>query len=291
MKFGNFELSIIRESQFKLDGGAMFGVVPKTVWSKLAPADESNRVTLACNLLLIETPHGRVLVETGMGPRWNEVERARFALTTLVDHTAVLQSVGLSNEDVDHVVVSHMHFDHIGGAVIERDGKLVPAFPRAKYYVQRGEYELASRVNARGRASYRVDDYQPLEHFQQLVIMDGDTEIVPGVWARITGGHTSHHQIFTFESEGQKGVYFADIVPTCNHLSPAWVMGYDHFPLQSCDVKDQWLGLAAQEQWLVVFDHEMEVPWGRIDKSDKGKFIWQPLAVDTLQPGLILEMA
>jgi glyoxylase-like metal-dependent hydrolase (beta-lactamase superfamily II) len=268
MQFGKFNLYIIRES----------------LWNKVAPADEANRIDLACNLLLIETPSGRVLVETGMGPRWSEKERERYDIRSLVDHTRALESIGLKNEDVDAIVISHMHFDHIGGAVVERDGKLVPAYPKAKVYVQKGEYDLAKKVNARGRASYRAEDYEPLEHHGLLQFMHGPAEVVPGIRVHITGGHTSHHQVVTFESEGQKGVYFADIIPTKSHITPPWVMGYDHFPLDTCDVKDEWLTRAAYENWLVVFDHEIDVPWGHVQQTAEGKYIWKPLPAETLAP-------
>lgn len=287
MQFGEFKLHIIRECTFKLDGGAMFGVVPKTLWKKVAPADEANRVELACNLLLIETPHGRVLVETGMGPRWNDTERQRYGVHSLIDHSRALDSVGLRNEDVDAIAISHMHFDHIGGAVLQRDGRLVPTFPRAKVHVQRGEYELAHRVNSRGRASYRNEDYQPLEAAGLLTIVDGEHEIVPGVKLVVTGGHTSHHQIITFESAGNKGVYFADIMPTRAHVTPPWVMGYDHYPLQSCDVKDEWLTRCVDENFLVVFDHEPGVPWGHVHRDSGRKFTFAPLNADTLTPSAV----
>jgi glyoxylase-like metal-dependent hydrolase (beta-lactamase superfamily II) len=281
MRFGSFQLDVVRECLFKLDGGAMFGVVPKPMWSKLQPADEQNRVEMTCNLLVIRTAEKIVLVETGMGPRWSEKERERYGLKTLIDHSRALESLGIANDQVDAIIISHMHFDHIGGAVLERDGKLVPTFPRAKVYVQKGEYELAHKANARAKGSYRSDDFKPLEDAGLLEIIDGDTEIVPGVWAKVTGGHTSHHQVITWESDGNKGVFFADIIPTMSHLSPPWVMGYDHFPLQTCDLKNEWLQKAAQEQWLVVFDHEKGTPWGHVEQTAAGKFDWHPLAADT----------
>lgn len=282
MKFGQFRLSVIRECTFKLDGGAMFGVVPKTLWSRLLPADEDNRVLLACNLLLIDTAAGRVLVETGMGERWADRERERYQIKTLFDHANALADLGLSNDDIDAVVISHLHFDHAGGATRLADGKLVPTYPKAKYYVQKGEWEMAHNANARARGSYRAEDFEPLKEHGALVIIDGDTEILPGVWGRVTGGHTRDHQVITFESEGHKGVYFADIIPTKSHLLPAWVMGYDHFPLASCDAKSEWLARAAAEHWLVVFDHEPGVPWGYVEVADGGKFTFLPLADEPL---------
>lgn len=283
MKFGDFDLSIVRECMFSLDGGAMFGVVPKTLWNKLLPADDENRCRMACNLLLIETPNGRVLVETGMGDRWTEQEMERYGHEPLTKTERMLADVGLKNDDVDAVIISHLHFDHAGGAVRKVDGKLVPTFPNAKYYIQKGEWDFSYKANARAKASYRPDDYEPLEAAGQVVLVDGDHEVLPGVFVRVTGGHTSHHQVVYFESQGEKGVYFADIVPTKSHIQPAWVMGYDHFPLASCDIKSDWLGRAARENWLVVFDHEPGVPWGRLSINDKKRFEFQALSEETLK--------
>lgn len=282
VKFGGFELSIIRECAFKLDGGAMFGVVPKTLWDKLSPADTRNRIAMECNLLLVDTGSERVLIETGMGDRWDDRERDRFELTTKVDFAHVLREVGLANSDVSAVILSHLHFDHSGGATRMVDGKLVPTFPQARYYAQRGEWEFAHKANARAKASYRPDDYEPLMAAGQLELIDGDTEIVPGVWARVTGGHTSHHQVITFESDGKKGVFFADIIPTSSHLTPPWVMGYDHHPLETCDIKSKWLADAVKENWLVVFDHEVGVPWGHVKVNASNKFEFTPLPEETL---------
>lgn len=283
MKFGEFELSVIRECTFKLDGGAMFGVVPKTLWSKTSPADEFNRVPLTTNLILVETGKKRVLIETGMGDRWSDRDRERYELQSLVDHSKILEPLGLRNEDIDAVVISHLHFDHAGGATRLVDGELVPTFPKAQYFIQRGEWEFAHRANPRAKASYRPDDFLPLKEHGVLEIIDGDYEIVPGVWAKITGGHTSHHQVVYLESIRDRGVFFADIMPTKSHLSPPWVMGYDHFPLTTCDVKHEWLSRAAREDYLVIFDHEPGVPWGYVRVSEEGKFTFEALGEETLK--------
>ncbi|PWT96428.1 MAG: MBL fold metallo-hydrolase [Candidatus Melainabacteria bacterium] len=282
MKFGQFNLYIVRECTFKLDGGAMFGVVPKTLWEKVSPADELNRVPLACNLLLIETPHGRVLVETGMGIRWSEKEKERYALKPLIDGEAPLRSLGLSNEDIDFVIISHLHFDHCGGAVRLENGSLVPTYPKAKYYIQKGEWDLAHNANPRAKGSYRLDDFEPLAKAGCLTLIEGDSQVVPGVAVKVSGGHTGHHQVVTFSSGGERGVYFADIVPTRFHLPPPWVMGYDHFPLASCQIKSVLLETAHEEGWLVVFDHEMGVPWGRLRAAADKRFEFLALPEETL---------
>ena len=285
MQFGNFNLAIIRECAFKLDGGAMFGVVPKTLWDKVSPADELNRVPLSCNLLLIDTGEHRVLVETGMGVRWSDKERARYELETYVTPDTVLDGVGLKPADIDFVIISHLHFDHAGGATRELDGKMVPTFPNARYIVQAGEWDFAFKANARAKASYRPDDFVPIKEAGQLELVDGDHEVCSGVHVRITGGHTSHHQVVYLQSQGEQAVYFADILPTRSHLSPPWVMGYDHYPLASCDAKSKWLSQAAAENFLVIFDHEMGVPWGRVSLKGE-KFEFTPLPEASLSEGL-----
>lgn len=262
----------------------MFGVVPKTLWSKLSPADDQNRVEMHCNLLLIETPKGKVLVETGMGDRWTAKEAERYGLKSLVKPAAMLESVGVSNDEIDFVIISHLHFDHAGGATMLKDGKLVPTFPNAKYIAQQGEWEFAFKANARAKASYRPDDFVPLKEAGVLHLVDGSHEVVPGICVRVTGGHTSHHQVVCFESGSEKGIFFADIMPTKSHVSPPWVMGYDHYPLASCDAKNEWLAKAAAEDWLVVFDHELGTPWGRVKLVDGKKFEFEALPVETLEP-------
>ncbi len=284
VKFGDFELSIVRECTFKLDGGAMFGVVPKALWNKVSPADEQNRVEMHCNLLLIETPKGKVLVETGMGDRWTPKEAERYGLKSLVKPATMLESVGVSNDEIDYVIISHLHFDHAGGGTMLKEGKLVPTFPNAKYIVQRGEWEFAHKANARAKASYRFEDFEPWKEHGVLNIVDGNCEVIPGVEVRVTGGHTSHHQVVYFESGSEKGIYFADILPTKSHVSPPWVMGYDHYPLASCDAKNEWLAKASAERWLVVFDHELGTPWGHVELVDGKKFEFKALPAETLEP-------
>lgn len=290
MKFGNFEITVIRESRFRLDGGAMFGVVPKVVWEPTIETDQKNRVQLNCNLLLIETDKSKILLETGMGNRWSDKERNRYEIETLVEPERMLSGLNIDNKEIDAVVLSHLHFDHAGGATVFDGDKLVPTFPNAKYYIQRGEWDFAHKANDRARGSYRKDDFLPLQESGVVELCEGDSEISPGIWLKVTGGHTKHHQIVYFESGDSKGVYFADILPTKSHVQPPWVMGYDHYPLESCDIKSEWLSKASSEGWLVVFDHEPGIPWGKVIVNQKNKFEFVSLPEESLQYGSKISM-
>lgn len=284
MKFGRLELSIIKECQFKLDGGAMFGVVPKTLWSKQSKSDDFNRITLSCNLLLIEGPDFKILVETGMGLKWSKQEIDRYEIKTLVNWDNIVEPFALVHEDINAVVISHLHFDHAGGCTKMVQGNLIPTFPNAKHYVQKGEWEFAHNANSRAKASYRLEDFEPILEHGLLELIDGDTEIYPGIWLKLTGGHTKCHQVLSFADSGQKGIFLADIMPTVAHVNPAWVMGYDHFPLTSCDYKNSILKEASDNNYLVVFDHEFNIPWGHVKLNNKGRFEFTPLDESSLKP-------
>ncbi len=284
MKFGNLELTIIRECEFKLDAGAMFGVVPKTLWSKTTIPDDLNRINLACNLLLIESPEFKILIETGMGPRWTTAESQRYQIKTLVNWENILAPIGLTHSDIDAVIISHLHFDHMGGAVSLIDNELKPSFPNAKYFIQAGEWQDAHSPNARAKASYRLDDFEPIKQYGLLELVNGECEIYPGIKLHLTGGHTKSHQVISFTSQGSTGIYLADIMPTANHVNPAWVMGYDHYPLTSCDYKNEILNKASQHNYLVVFDHEINTPWGHISLNDQKRFEFKPLDKSSLEP-------
>lgn len=263
----------------RLDGGAMFGVVPKPLWERRIEADPRNRIPLALRCLLVETPDALVLVDTGIGNKEDEkfvdiygVENAGSP-TRLED---AIREVGYSPDDVDIVVSTHLHFDHAGGntrlhpeAEPGNDAPPVPAFPRARHVVQREEFEFAHRDNERIRASYMTKNFDPLADAGLWTFVEGEAEIVPGVRVVKTPGHTPHHQSVLLESAGERACFLADLVPTTAHLPLPWIMGYDLDPLVTLEEKRRLLGRAKEEGWLLIFEHDPVVPWGRLDPAEK----------------------
>jgi glyoxylase-like metal-dependent hydrolase (beta-lactamase superfamily II) len=265
---GDIELISVSDGFFRLDGGAMFGVVPKALWEKKAPADERNRITLAMRPLIIRGSR-TMIVDAGLGDKESEkfcdiygVDRARN-----LDHT--LAEAGLSAEDIDIVLASHLHFDHAGGFT-KRDagGRVRPRFPRAQYIVRRGEWDDATHPHARNRASYLMDNYAPLAEAGVLQMVDDDQTIMPGVKVRRTGGHTMHHQMVTIESGGRAAAFVADLMPTTSHLPDPWLMGFDLYPMDTLAVKNQFVGEAVEKHTLVFFAHDPVVAAGYIEERD-----------------------
>jgi glyoxylase-like metal-dependent hydrolase (beta-lactamase superfamily II) len=265
-----------------LDGGSMFGVVPKPLWASKAPPDDRNRIQLSMRPLLVRGVR-TMLIDAGLGDKDDE----RFHDIYGVDRTHTLEqslaAAGLSVDDVDLVLATHLHFDHAGGFT-RRDasGRVRPRFPRARYVVRRGEWEDATHPHERNRASYLADNYVPLAEAGVLEMVDDDQTIMPGVRVRRTGGHTMHHQIVMIESAGQHAVFAADLVPTTAHLPPAWVMGYDLYPMDTLAAKKTFLRDAVERQMLVVFEHDPKVMAARIAVAD-GRPAAVPVAGEPLR--------
>ena len=257
----------------KLDGGAMFGVVPKPLWERRIPADERNRIQLGMRCLLIEHDVGLVLIDSGAGNKENEkfyeiygIENAG-APTQLEDG---IRAAGFQPADVSLVINSHLHFDHAGGNTVRAaDGKIYPAFPNARYVMQRGEYDYATHTNERTAASYFPHNFVPLVEAGLVDFIEGDREIVAGIRGIPTPGHTPHHQGLLVESDGEKAFYIADLAPTTAHLPLAWIMGYDVEPLVTLETKRRILARALEEGWLVVFEHDAVTPWSRLVHDGK----------------------
>ena len=259
---GTFELVPLRDGFFALDGGAMFGVVPKPLWERVAPPDARNRIRMAMRPLLVR---GRemVLIDAGCGDKMDAKAAAIYAFDRErhLDHS--LAAAGLSAGDIDVVIASHLHFDHAGGLTTRHaDGTLRPRFPRARYIVVRGEWDDARHPHERNRASYFDENYVPLMEAGVLTLVDGDEEVLPGIRLRRTGGHTKHHQIVTIESGGRTAVFMADLIPTAAHAPLPWIMGYDLYPMETLEFKRAFLREAVAREYLVFFEHDPEVAAG-----------------------------
>jgi glyoxylase-like metal-dependent hydrolase (beta-lactamase superfamily II) len=267
---GNLELTSLSDGGFRLDGGAMFGVVPKTLWSRVAAPDERNRIPLAMRPLLVRGAR-TMIIDAGLGDKENAKFHDIYGVdrSTHLDHS--LAEAGLSVEDIDIVLASHLHFDHAGGFTIrDASGKLRPRFPRAQYVVRRGEWEDATHPNVRTRASYLLDNYVPLAEAGVLQLVDEDRTIMPGVRVVRTGGHTPHHQMVVIESGGKTAAFVADLIPTVAHLPDAWVMGYDLSPLDALLAKQRFVKDALEKEILVFFEHDPSVAAGYI-REEHGK--------------------
>ena len=252
-----------------LDGGAMFGVVPKPLWEKRIPADPRNRIPLALRCLLVEAPNALVLVDTGIGNKENDKFREIYGVENEGDPTRLedaIRHAGFEPSDVDIVLDTHLHFDHAGGNTTRReDGRVVPAFPGARYMVQEGELEFAKSRNERIRASYLEANHVPVTDAGLWDLVRGEASITDGVSVLPTPGHTPHHQSVLVTSDGETACFLADVCPTSAHLPLPWIMGYDLEPLVTLESKRGLWTRALEEQWLLVFEHDPEVAWGRLD--------------------------
>jgi len=278
MDLGDFKLYSLSDGVFRLDGGAIFGVVPKTLWEKSATPDEKNRVALGINPLLIRTGSDNILVDTGIGDRWDEKSRTLYAIDRRPTLGESLASAGLAPEDITVVINTHLHFDHAGGNTVAGPGGTArPAFPGARYIVQRGEWEAANAPNERTRASYRQADFVPVMEAGLLELIDGDGELVDGVSVFKTSGHNRDIQLVKVTSGEQTAVYLSDIVPTAAHLKYPFIMGYDLYPLDTLKAKKEILALAAKERWLLVFAHDPSATMGYVSMAE-GKPVFEKLS-------------
>lgn len=284
MQVGRCQVFALTDGRFRLDGGAMFGLVPKVLWEKLHPADEYNRIELSLTPMFVISAGKKILIDTGVGSKHGPKTVRNFGMERAGLLLASLKKLGFRAQDVDLVTFSHLHLDHAGGATSKKDGRLAPTFPRAKYLVQRGEWDAAANPNERTRASYLPQDFLPIEEHRQLDLVDGDAEIAPGVFLQITGGHTKSHQVIRVESEGQGAVYLGDLVPTTSHLKPAYGMGYDLYPLELMEVKKRLLARAAEKHWTVFLDHDTQAAAGRMVPEPGGPG-WQDVLLQSAVPG------
>ena len=274
---GDLQLTTLHDGSFRLDGGAMFGVVPRPLWEKKAAPDDRHRIQLAMRPLLIEASWGRMLVDCGAGDKMNAKDRDIYALDRSVTLDDALAAVDLSSESIEIALASHLHWDHFGGATVRIGSALAPRFPKAEYVIRAAEWEDATHPHERNRASYLQDDFVPLKDAGVVAFFDADQDIRPGVRVVRTGGHTGQHQIIFIESGGRTGVFVADLIPTAAHLADAWVMGYDLFPMETLAFKRQFIREAIDREYLIFFEHDPLIASGYIREKDGKRYVEQVL--------------
>jgi len=300
LTLGDFELSVFSDGTYPLDGGAFFGVIPKVMWSKKVSADENNYVTTGLNSLLIRTGKETVLVETGMGNKLSERMRKFYRQPAQLLEN--LSASGIAPEEVDIVINSHLHFDHCGwNTVRDNNGKIVPTFPKAKYFAPEGEWQYARKPSDRDAISYIPENYDPLVESGRMTLLKGGEEIVPGISVRTFRGHTASMQAIIVcgnpghsekrsqnphfrqnrpemghpSSSGSSPIacYISDLMPTIAHVDVAWGMGFDLYPLDTIASKKEYYARALPERWLTVFTHDPTVPWAYIEQEESGKMV------------------
>ena len=268
IKLGDFDLAIISDGTVRFDGGAMFGVVPRVVWEKLYPPDDSNRIACGLNTLLVRTGSENILIDTGIGDKVDDRFNQRYGIDHETTVPKSLASVGLQPSNITIVINTHLHFDHAGWNTTKEGDSFVPTFPNARYIVQRGEFEHACSPHERDRASYLSANWQAVKDAGQLQLVDGDVEIVPGVSVMKVPGHNRDSQCVKIESKGETAFFFADVLPTVAHLHLAWTMGFDLYPIELVEQKKRLIPQAIKENWLCVFYHDQQTPIARITETE-----------------------
>lgn len=271
---GDFEITVLSDGFYFLDGGAMFGVVPKPLWEKRAPADEQNRILLGLNTVVVRTGKHTIVIETGIGNKLSDKLRSIYGAQEKLP--LAFAAAGIKPEEVDIVINSHLHFDHCGWNTTRTpDGRIVPTFPNARYFAHRGEVKHGHLQLERDAVSYTSENYDPLVESGQMTLLDvkrGETlEIVPGVSVEGFPGHTSHLMAIHLDSCGQRACYVSDLLPTSAHLDITWVMGYDLDPLTCIEERKRFYARAIPEKWIVLFTHDHHTPCGLIELNEKGR--------------------
>ena len=275
---GSLRIHALQAGLQQLDGGAMFGVVPKPLWERKIPADARNRIPLGMRCLLIEHPDALILIDTGAGNKETEkfygiygIENGPVGGVGPTQLESALAEAGFSPADVTMVINSHLHFDHAGGNTRRgEDGGVALSFPNARYVVRRGEWDWAHSTNERTAASYFAHNFDPVHAAGRAELVDADVELLRGISLRRTPGHTPHHQGILIESESERMFYLADLAPTTSHVPLPWIMGYDVEPLVTLETKRALWAEAAAEAWTVVFEHDAANAFGRVVREGKG---------------------
>ena len=273
-QLGDLGLTAVSDGHFRLDGGAMFGVVPKSLWEKVQPADDKNRILMDTGSLLVESGDELVLIDTGIGRKHDDKFLGIHSVDpdgpTLLDS---IEAAGYQLGDITHVLLSHLHFDHCGWNTRVQGDKLIPTFPNARYWFERGEIEHARNPSERDRASYLPENWEPVLEAGVAELFDDRAEIVAGVEAVKAPGHNADMCIVRLDGgAGNKGVFWADLIPTRSHVPYPWIMGYDLYPLTTLESKKHWIPTATREGWLGYFQHDAYQPWATIEETGSGRF-------------------
>jgi glyoxylase-like metal-dependent hydrolase (beta-lactamase superfamily II) len=283
LRLGDLEFLVLTDGTLRLDGGAMFGVIPKPMWEKKARADERNRIVLAMNCLLIRAAGKTIVVETGAGDKWDAKRRDIYAFEGSPRLPEQLAQHGVKPQDVDIVINTHLHFDHCGWDTQIVGDKMRPTFPNAKYIVQRKDFEHAKNPTERDRASFMQDNYMPVDEAKQWQLLDGEQQIVPGVTVVPAPGHTDAMQCVKLEGGGKAAIFLADLVPTTAHLPLPWIMGFDLYPLTTLENKKKMLPQIEKNGWLALFAHDVSTRAAYLHSpggEHGGQYEIEPVAID-----------
>ena len=270
MQFGDYRVEIVPDTEFRLDGGAMFGVVPRNLWSRVCPPDDQNRIRMNMNCLFIETSSDRIVIETGIGEKWSAKHSAMYGITRERSFADSLRATtGFGPDAITIVINTHLHFDHAGGnTILNEHSNPVPAFPNARYFFSRAEYEHAEQPSERDRASYLPENWRPAYENGQVELKAADYEVVPGLSMETHPGHNRSMQCWRLERGGQTLFGFADLVPMRAHVQFPWIMGYDLFPVETLEVKKRLLPQAAREGWQCLFYHDPDEALCKLIEED-----------------------
>jgi len=272
MQIGDYSVAVIQDAEFRLDGGAMFGVVPRQLWSQVCPPDDENRILMNMNCLLVDTGKEKILIETGIGDKWPAKHASRYAIDRVRPLAeSVKATTGVSADEITIVVNTHLHFDHAGGnTTLNEAGTAVPAFPNARYFVAQAELDHAEHPTERDRASYLPENWRPLVESGQIEGKDETYDVVPGLTMQTIAGHNRSMQCWRLDRGGKTLFGFADLVPTRAHVRFPWIMGYDLYPVETLEAKKRLIPQAAKEGWLCLFYHDPHEPVCRLVEDEKG---------------------
>ncbi len=270
MQIGKYKLITIQSGLFRLDGGAMFGIIPKPLWEKTNPADELNRIELSTRNLLLISDRKKILIDTGMGNKWDDKSKNIYNIDPILDLEHELELIGIKSEEITDILLTHLHFDHTGGSTKIQNGKLIPAFPGAKYFVQKKNFEWAIKPSERDKGSYIKENFEPLIKEGVLNLIDGEIDFDENISFRIINGHTFGQQMIKISDSANTLLYVADLLPFVSQIKIPYIMGYDLQPLVTVEEKKKYLKLAADENWKLYFGHDPNFAIATVKYSDKG---------------------